>query len=118
MIWQACPDDTIQCWTFADGSFTAPIPPAPTVNDFTSAISSMLDGEAHAKSYDGALSISTYVGSTNAQWAAEASTVTAWRDSVWADAYPELVKVTAGERSQPVVSDFLKELPPLKSPFP
>lgn len=71
----------------------------------------MLDAKAQERRYDGAVSISTYVNSTNPQWAAEASAFVAWRDAVWAYAYAELAKVGLGQRPQPSVDEFLGELP-------
>jgi len=86
-------------------------PPAPTVADYQVAIVSMMDAKAQERRYDSAVSISTYVNSTNLAWAAEAQAYVAWRDAVWTYAYAELDKVMAGERAQPSVEGFLAELP-------
>jgi len=82
-----------------------------TVDDYKSAIVVVLDTAAQERRYDNAVSISTYVSSTNTQWVAEASAFIAWRDAVWAYAYVELEKVMGGLRPQPTIDDFLKELP-------
>ncbi|MGY5811995.1 hypothetical protein ACXHXG_30385 [Rhizobium sp. LEGMi198b] len=87
-----------------------PPPPVPTLADYTAAIAGMLDVKAKERLYDNALSISTYVGSSNAAWAAEAQAFVTWRDQIWAHSYTELDKVQAGERAQPTVSEFLAEL--------
>ncbi|AWC25444.1 hypothetical protein CO731_04941 [Aminobacter sp. MSH1] len=97
----------------ATGQFTRPeVPePAPTVDDYKNAIVAMLDAMAQQRRYDNAVSISTYVNSTNPQWAAEAAAYVAWRDAVWVYAYAELMRVETGQRPQPSVIDFLAELP-------
>ncbi|NTG19995.1 hypothetical protein G6L00_06005 [Agrobacterium rhizogenes] len=82
----------------------------PTLADYTAAIAGMLDAKAKERRYDNAVSIATYAGSSNAQWAAEAQAFVAWRDQVWGYCYAELDKVQNGERQQPSVSDFLTEL--------
>jgi hypothetical protein len=91
----------------------APLPP---VADYQAAIVAMLDTAAQARRYDNGLSLSTYVGSTNLAWAAEAQAFVAWRDAVWGYAYAELDKVMAGEREQPTVEGLLGELPTLSWP--
>ncbi|MGF7005786.1 hypothetical protein [Aminobacter sp. BE322] len=95
------------------GQFTRSAEPEPTPNadDYKKAIVALLDAKARERRYDNAVSISTYVNSTNPQWVAEASVFVAWRDEVWAYAYAELDKVTNGLRPQPTVEDFLAELP-------
>jgi hypothetical protein len=83
----------------------------PNVADYQTAIVAMLDAAAQSRRYDNGLSLSTYTGSTNPTWAAEAQAYVAWRDAVWAYAYAELDKVMTGERAQPSVEGFLAELP-------
>ena len=87
--------------------------PLPGLEEYKAAIIAMLDAAAQQRRYDDAVSISTYVSSTNQQWAAEASAFIAWRDAVWAYAYVELEKVMGGQRPQPTVAEFLNELPAL-----
>lgn len=81
-----------------------------TLIDYTASIAAMLDAKAKERRYDNAVSIATYVGSSNAIWAAEAQAFVAWRDQIWAYCYTELDKVQAGEREQPTISEFLTEL--------
>lgn len=85
--------------------------PAVRVEDYKAAIVAHLDATAVSRLYDNAVSISTYVTSTNPQWAAEAAVFVAWRDVVWAYAYAELDKVMTGQREQPSVAELLDELP-------
>jgi hypothetical protein len=99
-----------------DGDWQAPPPPAPIEADYTAAIVALLDVKARERRYDGALSLSTYIGSANTQWAAEAVAFVAWRDAVWIYAYSELEKVQGGLRPQPSVVDFVAELPLLTWP--
>jgi hypothetical protein len=87
--------------------------PLPTLDDYKAAIERLLDTWAQDRRYDNAVSLATYVGSTNPAWAAEAAAFVAWRDSVWTYAYAELEKVTAGQRPQPLVAAFIADLPGL-----
>ena len=97
---------------FIDGKLVeyAPMPNVPMLADYTGAIAGILDGRARERRYDNALSIATYVGSTNIKWASEAAAFVAWRDEIWTYCYAELDRMQAGEREQPPVSDFLTEL--------
>lgn len=83
----------------------------PTQEEYTKAIQAMLDAAAKARLYDSAATMSTYVSSTNEQWAAEAAAMVAWRDAVWLYAYAQLDLVQSGQRSQPTVDELLAELP-------
>jgi hypothetical protein len=85
--------------------------PVPALSDYVSSIAAMMDAKAIDRRYDSALSLATYIGSTNAQWAAEALAFVAWRDQVWTYCYAELEKVQSGTRTQPTVAEFLAELP-------
>lgn len=97
---------------FVDGQIVeySPPPPVPTLADYTTAITGMLDAKAKERRYDNSVSIATYVTSSNPQWMAEAEAFVAWRDQIWAYCYSELAKVQAGQRTQPTVADFLTEL--------
>ncbi len=92
-----------------------PPPPDPTL-PFAAAIQAHLDATARARGYDGALSITTYIGSSIPQWAAEAAAFFAWRDQVWAYAYTELAKVQAGQRAAPTPAELVDELPAISWP--
>ncbi|MBO9100009.1 MULTISPECIES: hypothetical protein [unclassified Rhizobium] len=106
----------IQAWKDAGNAIPAIASPPPALQDYVDAITSMMDAKAKERRYDSGLSISTYVGSANPQWAAEAAAFVSWRDAVWAYCYSELDKVQSGERPQPTVDDFLAELPSLTWP--
>lgn len=105
------PNDARQRWVGGEWGAVAP-----TADDYKLAIVAMLDAKAQERRYDNAISISTYVGSTNPQWASEATAYVAWRDAVWAYAYAELDKVTSGQRPQPSVAELLAELPAIVWP--
>lgn len=87
---------------------------AATVEGFRAAIQTHVDATAKSRNYDGGNSLASYVASTNPLWAAEAQAFVAWRDAVWLHAYTELDKVMSGERVQPSVSDFVRELPEIE----
>ena len=91
-------------------------PPAPTEQDYARAIQKHLEDTATARGYDSALSLVSYLQSSNPSWAAEAAVFAAWRDSVWAYGYGELAEVQGGQREQPSVADFVLELPAITWP--
>lgn len=86
-------------------------PQPPNGDDYRHAIQRLIDAQAQSRRYDNGNSLATYVTSSNPDWAAEAQAFVNWRDAVWVYAYTELDKVLSGEREQPSVEDFLKELP-------
>lgn len=89
---------------------------AALIEQFRSAIQSYVDATAASRRYDNGVSLASYVASGNPEWASEAQTFVAWRDTVWAYAYAELDKVLAGEREQPSVGAFIGELPGIEWP--
>lgn len=103
-------------WESAGNVIQPYVPPAPTIDDYKLAIVALLDAKAQERRYDSAVTISSYDGSTNVQWAAEAEAFVAWRDAVWAYAYAELDKVLTGERPQPTIGEFMVELPVMEWP--
>lgn len=93
-----------------------PEPPPLTIDDFRRAIQAHVDATAQSRSYDSGVTCSSYVGSTNEAWAAEATAFVAWRDSVLAHAYVELAKVQGGQRPVPTISALIDELPTIVWP--
>jgi hypothetical protein len=91
-------------------------PKPATEDEYKAAIVAMMDAKARERRYDGGLSLSTYVGSTNPTWSAEATAFVSWRDAVWSYCYEQLILVRAQARSQPTVSEFLAELPSMVWP--
>ncbi|NTG00175.1 hypothetical protein G6L30_08580 [Agrobacterium rhizogenes] len=90
--------------------------PIPILSDYTGSVAAMMDAKAKERRYENAVSIATYVGSANTQWAAEAQAFVSWRDEIWGYCYAELDKVQSGMRAQPTVAEFLTELPVLAWP--
>lgn len=88
-----------------------PEPEEPTLADYTRAAQAVVDKRAQEKGYNDAVTLASYVGSTIPEWAAEAQAFVAWRDSVWVYANAQLALVQAGEREQPTVQEFIRELP-------
>ena len=114
------PDEPYRCmlsdWLTAGGGIAPYAAPPLTIDDYRHAIQAHIDATAQAQSYDSGVTCSSYVGSTNPAWAAEAAAFVAWRDAVWTYAYSELEKVQAGQRPQPSVAAILDELPAMTWP--
>lgn len=85
--------------------------PAPTADDYATAIQSLIDATAKAKGYADGAALAGYSESTIPAWSEEAKAFIAWRDQVWVYAYTELAKVQAGQREQPSIEAILAELP-------
>ena len=94
--------------------FTSVPAPPPTLDEYRSAIQSHVEEAARSRDYDGALSLASYVASTDPQWAAEAQAFVGWRDAVWAKAYV-LLDGHAPEAA-PSVADVLAALPAITWP--
>lgn len=90
--------------------------PSVSSDDFADAIEAHVDAAAKSRNYASAVSLASYVQSTNAQWAAEAQAFVAWRDAAWGYAYGELAKVQAGQRAIPSVAEMISELPAIAWP--
>lgn len=91
-------------------------PPVYTEQDYANAIQSHIDATAQSRQYTDGISLASYDSSTNPIWAAEAKTFIAWRDNVWVYAFAELEKVKTGTRPQPIIADFINELPSITWP--
>jgi hypothetical protein len=83
---------------------------------YQSALNEFINNKASERQYDNAMAISSYVNSTNAQWASEANAFIAWRDAVYLLAIDTLNKVQSGEMPQPTIDDFLSQLPEIEWP--
>lgn len=88
------------------------VPYTPTLDETLSAINtaiqSALDSGAQKWGYANMVTACSYVGSNNAQYAADALALSDWRDSVWAWAYPLYPSVTPGESP----ATFMATMPP------
>lgn len=101
----ATPDDSIHYGRelfvkiTAAGNIT-PYQPTPNelIPQFTVQIQSVLDSGARAWGYDNLISAVSYATSSVAQYAADASALTNWRDSVWMWAYAKFPTIV-GEQT-------------------
>lgn len=89
---------------------------AATIGAFEDAIQAFVDAKPKERDFRDGVTLASYVASTNPAWAAQARAFVGWRDQVWLYSYGELAKVTAGERAQPTIEDFVAELPVLSWP--
>lgn len=91
------------------------LPPAPGWEDLRAQAAALvhrhLDATARARGYDSALSAVSYLGSTNALWAAEAAAFRDWRDDVW-----EAVFALTPETAPATPEALLAALPELTWP--
>ena len=111
------PDDCIAGWTYVNGVFAAPVPPALTQADFANATQVLIDQTAQAKSYADGVACASYVNSSNATWASQATAFVHWRDSVWTVAYTLQAAAIAGTQPMPTsVAAYLATLPAITWP--
>ena len=89
---------------------------APDIAAYQRAIEAHVDAVAQERGYSGAVSIATYVTSTNAQWSAEAAAFIAWRDAVWAHVFERLAAVQGGQQEPPTLAVFIGALPTIGWP--
>jgi hypothetical protein len=76
----------------------------------TAAVDAHVEAQARALHYSSAAQLTSYVASTNPEWAAEASRFVGWRDLVWAAAIAaEQDAVQTGV--VPSVEDVIASLP-------
>lgn len=82
----------------AEGN-VALLPAPPTVEDivvrFLPQLQAWIDGIAKQNGYDTALSCISYVGSSVAQWDADAKAMLAYRDALWTWAYSQQATLAA-----------------------
>ena len=94
-----------------DWHSTQPIPPERQREILSSAVQSHLDTTAMQREYDSADRCASFVNSTNAVWAAEATAFVAWRDTCWA-AY---IAAVASE-PYPTPAELVASLPEITWP--
>lgn len=90
--------------------------PAPTDEEhrkaLLAAVQGHLDAFASSRGYDNALSCASYAGSSNPTYAAEAASLIAQRDQLWATAHTLLDATAVGE-TLPQAEVFIAALPQL-----
>lgn len=82
----------------------------------TKKLQEVIDLTAKAKSYENGISCASYANSTNAQWAAEAQSFIAWRDSVWSYAINLLATLQGNEEPIPSIDDVVAGMPQITWP--
>jgi hypothetical protein len=83
---------------------------------FVSYIENLLNSTALSKQYGSALSIATYVTSSNPQWAAEAEAFIKWRDDVFVYSIDIQTRVIGGQIPIPTLDEFTAGLPTITWP--
>ncbi len=81
------------------------------ISSYNLALQMAIDRKAEERQYAGGVACASYCNSTNAQWAEEAQTFIAWRDSVFAYGYHYLEQVQSGEIPNPSIESFLSGMP-------
>lgn len=75
-------------------------------------VNAHIDQAAQAWGYNDAVACASYVQSTNATWAAEATAFIAWRDACWAHVFDLRAKALAGEITAfPTADELIASLP-------
>lgn len=83
------------------------------VFELNTAIINLLDIKAAEKNYTNAVSLTSYINSTNSVWKSEAEKFTKWRDEVYLYAYDIYLKIEKNNITEVNVSDFVKNAPKL-----
>ncbi len=91
----------------------APLP-SPGEVKLSRAVQAHIDAVAKSRGYLDGFSLAGYA--LDPLHSDEALPFVIWRGQVWSYAYAELTKVRAGERPQPTIPEFIRELP--ASPWP
>jgi hypothetical protein len=85
--------------------------PGLTLDDYSTVMREYMDTVAQQRGYDSALSVLSYVASTNLAWAQEARAFAAWRDQAFGYAYQQFDAFKSGAIPQPTIAQFLAGLP-------
>lgn len=83
----------------------------PNEQEYANEIQKYVDNIARSKQYNDAISLSSYVNSTNQLWKQEAEIFTAWRDSVWVFVFNKMDEVKQGISEQPTLEELIASLP-------
>lgn len=85
--------------------------PAPTIDDYKTAIQAHIDAVARAKDYENGFALAGYATDPYAAHADAAQAFINWRSAVWVFTFQTLAVVQSGELSQPTIPDLLAMLP-------
>ena len=97
-------------WSFANGVFTAPAAPAPSLEDYDKALTDHLDAEARTHRYDNRINCALRAGYAG-PYHAEGVAFAQWMDSCNAAGYAILEDFQAGRIPQPTVAEVIATLP-------
>ena len=89
---------------------------APTIDHYKLAFDAHLDAVAAQRQYDNRLTVVSYAGSTNPQWASEAESFIAWRDAALVYMFQQLAAVEVGEIAPPTIEEFIGGITPIAWP--
>lgn len=117
LTWMDAPVGCEVGWVLNGGVLEAPTIPAPTMDEiqaqYTAALMDLINNKASERSYDNQYTIISFLSSTNATWAQEATDFNVWRDSVWVYAIQVFTDVQNEVISLPTLADFLAGVPTL-----
>lgn len=132
MSWQALLDDTGRVVTVNNWENQVGVPCEPDTplgyiwngsafvrdiedvkRELQAAVQGHLDAAVRVRHYDGILSCSSYINSSDPIFAAHAAVASAWRDAVWRHCYNVLADFEAGNRPAPTAEQLIAELPAL-----
>ena len=85
---------------------------------YAQAAQDALDTFAKTRNYDGIMSVCSYSGSTDPQFAAEAAYCMDLRDHTWRMAYAVLDDIASGTMELPTVEKFIAMLPVSEAEWP
>jgi chitinase len=91
---------------------------APTIDHYRLAFDTHLDVVAAQRQYYDRLTVVSYAGSTNPQWATEAEAFIAWRDAALSHMFQQLAAVEASEIAPPSIEEFIGGITPIVWPNP
>jgi hypothetical protein len=117
LVWEPCESDVREGWTYDGSSFAAPqaVNPAVSLADYQRAVEAHVVATAQTRGYYSDVSLASYLGSTNAAWAAEAAAFVAWRDDVWETTLAALAAWQSGGDA-PTIAGLIAELPAIAWP--
>ena len=111
----ACPEDVQTGWSYADGVFSAPPVPPPSLADYDAALTAHLDAEARTRNYADRISCAVRAGYPG-PFHDEGVAFAAWMDTCNATGYQLLAQFQQGLIPQPSIEDVIAALPEMVWP--
>jgi hypothetical protein len=96
-------------------TFTEPLPPPPTLDEYIAAMEAVYDGKAHERRYDDRYTCALRAGYVS-PFQAEGLAFATWMDTCNAIGYTMLYQFQQGLIPQPTIQDVLDALPELVWP--